>query len=131
MRKGAPMNTSTIRVLLIILALFAVSCATTGNQMSAGTDVIHKVISANDIHEDCAKAMPGQKIVYSFEASMPVDFNIHFHEAGKVNYGVFEPGASRMDESTYVIEKEQYYCLMWTNKNAADVRLDYTFKITE
>jgi hypothetical protein len=124
------MKTYIAGLLLTGFVLLGMSCATPGGQID-NAEVITKTIAPKTVHEDCAKAMPGQKIVYSFESSLPVNFNIHYHEGGEVTYGVTETGASRVDKSTFNVPVEQYYCLMWTNANASEVQLKYAYKVTD
>jgi hypothetical protein len=119
------------RVLLIVFALFTVSCVSTTTRTRPAPKVIHTTISPKDIYEECMKAMPGQKIIYSFKASLPMDFNIHYHVAGKVHYAVYEPGVSHKDAGTYNVETEGYYCLMWTNTAATGVQLSYSYKVKD
>jgi len=124
------MNKYRGALLLIICAFFVLSCASTGMQKGEDSEGIQVNIAPKKVHEDCTKATAGQKIVYYFNTSMPVNFNIHYHEAGEVAYGVVEQGASRVELSTFDVKLEQYYCLMWTNTNAAEVQLEYSYKVT-
>jgi hypothetical protein len=72
------------------------------------------VIVPRQIAEECVKLAAGQSIGYSFDASAPVDFNIHFHRGNDVVYPVKTDQVQRRDDRfTAIIAQD--YCLMWTN----------------
>ena len=85
-------------------------------------------INPSKLHEECMGLMPGDALFYSFKASDPVDFNIHCHEGGNIICPVSKQSTSA-DEGKFYAEKEQTYCLMWTNIQTKPVRLTYTFKV--
>jgi hypothetical protein len=74
---------------------------------------------------------------YSFSASKPLEFNIHYH-ADKAVYpvesdavetwkGVFDPTAI----SDFSTEQPPFFCLMWTNPHEEDVGLNYEYLIRD
>ena len=78
------------------------------------------VIVARQIAEECVKLAAGQSIGYSFDASAPVDFNIHFHRGNDVVYPVQADQVQRRDDRfTAIIGQD--YCLMWTNATPDNV----------
>ena len=59
---------------------------------------------------------------WSFEASAPTDFNIHYHQAKQVIYPAqLAQVASASD--TLNAQVEQDYCWMWSNKSAGSLTL--------
>ncbi len=85
-------------------------------------------INPSKLHEECMELMRGDALRYSFKVSDPVDFNIHFHEGGNIIYPISKQSTSA-DEGKFYADKEQTYCLMWTNIQTKPVRLTYTFKV--
>ncbi|NIR15790.1 MAG: hypothetical protein GWN86_18410 [Desulfobacterales bacterium] len=114
---------------LSALALFFISCAMPST-FQGDDNVITESMKAVSVHEDCMKVMPGQKIVYAFEVSMPVHFNLHYHVDSEMEYPIIEKAVSK-GENTYTAEIEQYYCLMWTNPHHAEATLRYTCTVTD
>jgi hypothetical protein len=91
-------------------------------------NTIEVTLNPSKLHEECMEMMPGDILSYSFNASGPVDFNIHCHEQGNIICPVSKKG-STSDEGDFRAEKEQIYCLMWTNIQTIPVRLTYTFAV--
>ncbi|HET6514799.1 MAG TPA: hypothetical protein VFG09_06520 [Thermodesulfovibrionales bacterium] len=89
-----------------------------------------EIIKPSEIHEDCMELVPGESLYYSFEASGPLNFNIHYHEDHNVVYGITKDEISS-DKATFRCEKKQYYCLMWTNPGAGQVSLTYSYSTKE
>ncbi len=89
---------------------------------------IEVTVNPSKSHEECMEMMPGDVLSYSFNASEPVDFNIHCHEEGNVVCPVSKK-SSKGGEGKFYAEKEQTYCLMWTNIQTKPVRLTYTFDL--
>jgi hypothetical protein len=85
-------------------------------------------IKPSKLHEECMEMMPGDALLYSFKTSNPVDFNIHYHEAGNIIYPVSQKNSSG-EQGKFSAVKEQTYCLMWTNVQPKPVNLTYTFTV--
>ena len=73
-------------------------------------------LQPGDMHEECLALAAGQKRGYSWKSDTPVDFNIHYHEAGKVSYPV-KRDAMRGDGGTFVAKIAQDYCWMWSARD--------------
>lgn len=110
-------------VLSCFIVVIAGGCASLG-----ATDKTSETVKPSGIHEDCMELLPGQILEYSFEASKPLNFNIHCHEDHGVVYGSTKDGVSG-DKGTFRCEKKQYYCLMWTNPGSEPVDLVYSYSI--
>ena len=68
--------------------------------------------------EVCGKLPAGLNIRWNFEASAPLDFNVHYH----VGKDVVLPSkftAVVTAKDTLATTVDQDYCWMWTNKSAA------------
>lgn len=68
--------------------------------------------------EVCGKLPMGAKVRWDFEASVPLDFNVHYH----VDKEVVFPSklvAVSIAKDTLDAKIEQDYCWMWRNKSAA------------
>lgn len=77
--------------------------------------------------EACGKLPAGARISWNYEASAPLDFNIHYHVGKDVVYPKqLKQAAAAQDVLT--VDIEQDYCWMWTNKNPAAARLSLTLR---
>ena len=74
--------------------------------------------------EVCEKLSKGVKVAWSFEATSPLDFNIHYHEGKEVRFPAQKIQVAK-DEGTLTTGLEQDYCWMWTNKNATEATLGF------
>jgi hypothetical protein len=79
------------------------------------------------IHEECLRLEPGDRVEYRFESTEPVDFNVHYHEGKAVLMPVVRDG-SREDAGFYAAQIAQDYCLMW-EAGAAGATIDYQIRI--
>ncbi len=91
-------------------------------------DDTEATLNPSKIHEECVELQRGDVLFYSFKASGPLAFNIHFHEEENISYPVSRKNISSY-EGKYSPAKEQIYCLMWTNEQKTTVQLTYTFKV--
>ena len=114
-----------IMVLSCFVAVITVGCASVGV-----ADKTSETIKPSGIHEDCMELLAGQILEYSFEASKPLNFNVHYHEDHDMVYGITKDGVTG-DKGTFYCEKKQYYCLMWTNPGSEPVGLFYSYSIKE
>ena len=72
--------------------------------------------------EFCGKLPAGLKVRWDFEASAPLDFNIHYHVGKDVE---FPSKLSAATKARDVLQTriEQDYCWMWSNKSATTATL--------
>jgi len=82
------------------------------------------------VFEDCFEMNAGQVLEYSFKAEKPINFNIHYHEDGQIFYPASEDNISAR-EGTFIAEKKQYYCFMFTNPYDDTVGFTYTYSVTD
>ena len=86
------------------------------------------IINPSKLYEECMELTPRDVLFYSFKSFDPVDFNIHYHEERNIIYPVFKKDSSAEEGKLYV-DKEQTYCLMWTNIQTKPVRVTYAFRV--
>ncbi len=86
-------------------------------------DAFRLTIDAGKFDERCMKIESGRAIAYRFEASAPVEFNIHHHRGKHVLYPV-KREATRRFASTFRAESTDEYCLMWDNRGPFAVTVD-------
>lgn len=83
-------------------------------------------IAPGKFAEVCGKLNKGQSIGWTFKASQPTGFNIHYHEGKKVEFPAKLEGAQAA-EGVLKVTSDQDYCWMWSNKSADNV--DLTFSV--
>ena len=66
--------------------------------------------------EICENLLKGSAVTWEFEASAPLNFNIHFHQGKDVAFPEKQDGVSER-QGTLVAPSKEDYCWMWTNKN--------------
>ena len=72
--------------------------------------------------EVCGKLPAGLKVGWNFEASAPLDFNVHYH-AGKEVVFASKLSAVVTAKDTLATKIDQDYCWMWSNKTAASATI--------
>ena len=68
--------------------------------------------------EVCDKLSAGAKVRWDFEASVPLDFNVHYHVGKEV---VFPSKLAAVSTAKDTLDAviDQHYCWKWSNKTAA------------
>ena len=112
---------------LLVVALSLCGCA--GAPISAD---VPKVVRGHplppfELHEECMRLEPGDRLEYAFESSEPVDFNFHYHE-GKVIVMPLVREKSRAEAGVYAPQIAQDYCAMW-EAGPAGALLDYRVRL--
>ena len=82
-------------------------------------------ISPNNFHEQCISLHPQQGVIYSFEASKSVSFDIHYHKGQKEFYPVQESKITTKKGEFYP-KTLQSYCWMWQHSHTNSVQLIYS-----
>ena len=123
--------------------LIIVSCAgvKTDKKVTQKTEIpaLHKeiVISPSRAYEECIELLPTHVMEYSFKASKPLTFNIHYHTEEKVFYPVLKEEVSEWSGTLNVVDQHYYYdeqeffCLMWENAHSESVNVTFECKIRE
>jgi hypothetical protein len=73
--------------------------------------------------ELCGKLALGDTIRWDFDASLPVDFNIHYHVGKGAEFPAKQAQVSSGRDTLRVVVPEDY-CWMWSNKSASLARID-------
>lgn len=74
-------------------------------------------VAAGKFIEVCDKLPAGLKVQWTFEASAPLDFNIHYHVGKEVVFPA-RLSAVATAKDTLDAQIEQDYCWTWRNKGA-------------
>jgi hypothetical protein len=82
-------------------------------------------IKPHGFDERCLRLEAGESIRYRFAASVPVDFNIHYHRGKDVFYPV-RARAARSTDSVFEAGHADTFCLMWENAGSGEVTVDGT-----
>ncbi len=112
------------KVLLVCAFLVLILNGCSSLQMQQQTETI----GPSKIHEDCVELTVNSTLNFSFKASSPVDFNIHYHEGKDIHYPLRKDKVSEF-EGTFSPSKDQFYCFMWTNIQSETVTLVYSYKV--
>jgi hypothetical protein len=97
------------------IAVAAMLTAATGADAQTATVPFMHSIRPGKIAEECFKLPAGQTISYAFEATEPVDYNIHFHRGNDVEYPV-KGDQVREANDRFTAPSTEEFCLMWTNR---------------
>ena len=73
--------------------------------------------------EFCGKLNAGDVIHWSFDASAPVDFNIHYHLGTETEFPAKQAQVSAGQDTLRAAVHEDY-CWMWSNKSTHRLRID-------
>lgn len=77
--------------------------------------------------EVCGKLAADTKVNWSFDASGPLNFNVHYHEGKNVIFPAKQDGVAKA-EGVVDVKVQQDYCWMWSNKAAAPSTLKLELK---
>jgi hypothetical protein len=80
-------------------------------------------VEAGKFVEVCGKLNSGDAIRWGFDASAPVDFNIHYHVGKDAEFPAKQSQVSTGQDTLRVAMREDY-CWMWSNKSNSQVRID-------
>lgn len=90
-----------------------------------GTQTLQRELAPGRFIELCGRLPAGATIRWSFEASGPTDFNIHYHQDREVVYPAQLAGVANAKDAL-VVRVDQDYCWMWTNGTARSLVLKAT-----
>jgi len=71
----------------------------------------------------CGKLARGDSIRWEFAASVPVDFNIHYHVGKEVEFQARQAQVSSGQDTLRVAVRGES-CWMWSNKASSRARID-------
>ena len=79
-------------------------------------------LAPGSIEELCFELGAGRGVRYQFDAEAPLEFNLHWHRGNEVLYPL-RSGAVQRRAGVFVSERQEAYCLMWTNRTKRPTRL--------
>lgn len=112
----SPIRSAALRAGLCVAAAAVLPAAEAADVTLAMT------VAPGKFDEHCLRLEAGEAIAWRFTATGAVDFNIHLHQGDKVLYPVRRDGVTRAS-GTFRARLAEDYCLMWTNRGAAAVRV--------
>jgi len=118
-------NIALITFLLFILPTAAIAHGPSGQSKSETVEIV-----PSDVIEKCLKLEPDQVLDYSFEASRPLAFNLHYHLLDKTAFHVKEETSNRK-EIFYPVKGQKVYCMEWRNSGSDVATLDYIYSIKD
>ncbi len=143
LKKEINMKVASITGLIIFSLIIAVACNTTGvkkdTQLPPGVEEITETayIAQGQSFEECIELYPNQVMHYSFNASNSVDFNIHYHAEEGRKYAIKKnrvtsyTGELVCNEMDFYSKDQEHFCMIWSNLNEADARVQLKYYITE
>jgi hypothetical protein len=111
----------------LLAVLLLAGCATKLADPADPKAVRDHALSPYAMHEECLRVAVDERIEYYFTSTEPVDFNIHYHEAGAVLMPIVRDRTDD-DSGVFVAPIAQDYCLMW-EAGPAGASLDYRFRL--
>lgn len=115
----------------VLTGLFAVPLAACAAQPVIVPGVLREVkahpLPPYQVHEECVKLLPGDRLHYSFSAQAPLKFNIHYHEGKAVILPVSRDDV-KAHEGDFAPLVAQEYCLMW-EAGSGGTPLDYRVRL--
>lgn len=79
-------------------------------------------VPATKFVEVCGKLSARTAVAWQFEASAPLDFNIHYHEGKDVRFPARKDAAAQ-ERGRLDVKLDHDYCWMWTNKGVTPASL--------
>ena len=112
---------------VLVLALGAMAPSTRADIIDIAWDADGRFernvsVAPGKFAEVCGKLPAGLKVGWTFEASAPLEFNVHYHVGKEV---VFPSKLTAVvtAKDTLATKIDQDYCWMWSNKTAASATI--------
>ena len=100
----------------LLAALAALAAAPHGMAAAPSWKSLDVALAPRQSHEECMRLGKDEERRYSWKATAPVDFNIHYHDASEAIYPVKRDGM-RGDGGSFKPKVAQEYCWMWTARD--------------
>ena len=130
MRQGSCICRALLKVILVACPGLVSSAAAEVIELKLAPDsVVEKrlTVAAGKFAELCTTLQRGRTVAWQFRADAPTDFNIHYHVDKRVEYP--EQRTKVKDAGgRLLVEVDQAYCWMWTNRSAVPIAIEITLK---
>lgn len=77
--------------------------------------------------ERCFELNAGESVRYSYEASAPVRFDLHFHSGDKTQYPVFRDG-SLSGSGVFNARQKNEYCAYWALRGEGSAEVTFELR---
>lgn len=108
-------------------AFLVVGCGPKPTESADAKAVRDHALAPYAMHEECLRMASGERVEYYFTSTEPVDFNIHYHDAGAVLMPIVRD-KTRDDSGVFAPRIAADYCLMW-EAGAAGAAIDYRVRL--
>lgn len=120
------------KALFVLLALLAAASAASAQVHAIAWDGARRFqltasVAPGKFVEVCGRLPRGSLIRWSFESTVPLDFNIHYHEGRRVVVPERRDGAATAG-GTLLTPVAQDYCWMWTQRGSVEAPLTLTLQ---
>lgn len=95
----------------------ATACSTAPTAERPPPSPLALEVRTGKLAEECFSLAAGERIEYRFEASVPLDFDLHTHRGREVVAPV-RIERTREQAGTFTSPHREDYCLTWTNRGA-------------
>jgi hypothetical protein len=109
------------------IALLAACAAPAAIEPGRPHEVRAHPLPPYQVHEECVRLLPGDRLHWRFASTAPLAFNIHYHDDKVVVMPVTRERASA-DEGVFAPRIAQDYCLMW-EAGVEGTTIDYTIRL--
>ena len=106
---------------LLLISLSSISL------MVFADEEIEVDVASNDQHEECFYLENETSLSYQYKTSLPLDFNVHFHDDKGMNFLVERVKSTAHESKMEQLTNKQVYCLMWVNNGSKPAILSYQF----
>jgi hypothetical protein len=121
------MNSLRFRIpIAMFIATTAIGCASDPYRLDAPRSVEGFLLAPFAIQEECVALQPRDRIDYRFKSTVPVAFNIHYHDGNAVLMPLSRDAVLE-DAGDFTASVAQIYCLMWEAGAQGGV-LDYQLR---
>ncbi len=115
-----------ITMLVLLLFIIPITAIAHGPSEYNKSDKID--IDSSDAIEKCVKIKSDQILEYSFEATKPLIFNLHYHLLDETVFHVKEETTKRK-EVFHPVKGQKFYCMEWKNSGSEVTTLDYRYSV--
>ena len=77
-------------------------------------------VAPGKAHEECVRVDKGKRMHYKWRSTVPVDFNIHYHDGAEVFYPVKREGKLSA-RGILRAKKTEEFCWMWSANASAKI----------